>query len=87
MKKYSVLLAIFALVLASLACQTVMGGGNGFQTPEEHTRRERPPETVFKQAKYPVPLRRFAPVGERIGESKGHKTGKKLTGQCCQKAH
>ena len=27
MKKYSVLLAIIALVLASLACQTVMGGG------------------------------------------------------------
>jgi len=35
MKKYSVLLAIFALVLASLACQTVMGGGNSFQAPEE----------------------------------------------------
>ena len=28
MKKYSVLLAIIALVLASLACQTVMGGGD-----------------------------------------------------------
>jgi hypothetical protein len=35
MKKYSVLLAIVALVLASLACQTIMGGGdNGFDTPE-----------------------------------------------------
>ncbi len=28
MKKYSVLLAILALVLASLACQTVLGGGS-----------------------------------------------------------
>ena len=28
MKKYSILLAIVALVLASLACQTIMGGGN-----------------------------------------------------------
>jgi hypothetical protein len=34
MKKYSVLFAIFALVLASLACQTVMGGGNNFQAPD-----------------------------------------------------
>ena len=34
MKKYSVLFAMIALVLASLACQTVMGGGgNGFNTP------------------------------------------------------
>ena len=28
MKKYTVFLAIVALVLASLACQTIMGGGN-----------------------------------------------------------
>jgi hypothetical protein len=35
MKKYSVLLAIIALVLASLACQTVMGvGNNGFNVPD-----------------------------------------------------
>ena len=35
MKKYSVLFAIIALVLASLACQTIMGGGdNGFEAPE-----------------------------------------------------
>ena len=34
MKKYSVLLAILALVLASLACQTVMGGGDTLQPPE-----------------------------------------------------
>jgi len=35
MKKYSVLLALIALVLASLACQTVMGGGNNdFQIPD-----------------------------------------------------
>jgi hypothetical protein len=33
MKKYSVLLAIVALVLASLACQTIMGGGNDDFTP------------------------------------------------------
>ena len=34
MKKYSVLLAVIALVLASLACQTVTGGGNNFQVPD-----------------------------------------------------
>jgi hypothetical protein len=34
MKKYSVLVAIIALVMASLACQTVMGGGNNFQVPD-----------------------------------------------------
>ena len=34
MKKYSVYLAIFALVLASLACQTVMGGGDTFESPQ-----------------------------------------------------
>jgi hypothetical protein len=34
MKKYSVLLAILALALASLACQTIMGGGDTFQPPE-----------------------------------------------------
>ena len=34
MKKYSVLLAILALVLASLACQTVMGGGDNFEPPQ-----------------------------------------------------
>lgn len=28
MKKYSILLAITALIIASLACQTLMGGGN-----------------------------------------------------------
>ena len=34
MKKYNVLLAVIALVLASLACQTVMGGGKNFQAPD-----------------------------------------------------
>lgn len=35
MKKYSVLLAILALVLSSLACKTVMGGGgNDYQIPD-----------------------------------------------------
>ena len=34
MKKYSILLAVIALVLASLACQTVMGKGNNFQVPD-----------------------------------------------------
>jgi hypothetical protein len=29
MKKKSILLALVALLLASLACQTIMGGGNG----------------------------------------------------------
>jgi hypothetical protein len=34
MKKYSVLLAMIALVLSSLACQTIMGGGSdGYETP------------------------------------------------------
>ncbi len=34
MKKYSVLFAMIALVLASLACQTVMGGGDSFEAPD-----------------------------------------------------
>jgi hypothetical protein len=34
MKKYSVLSAILALVLASLACQTIMGGGKNFEPPQ-----------------------------------------------------
>ncbi len=34
MKKYSVYPAILALVLASLACQTVVGGGNGVDQVE-----------------------------------------------------
>ena len=33
MKRYSILLAMIVLVLASLACQTVMGGGSGFNPP------------------------------------------------------
>jgi hypothetical protein len=35
MKKYNILLAMIALVLSSLACQTIMGGGNdgGYETP------------------------------------------------------
>jgi hypothetical protein len=34
MKKYSILLALVALVLSSLACQTIMGGGNNdYETP------------------------------------------------------
>ncbi len=45
MKKYSVLLAIFALVLASLACQTVMGGGDNdydYEAPDVQTAPELP---------------------------------------------
>lgn len=34
MKKYSVYLAILALVLSSLACQTIMGGGKDFEPPQ-----------------------------------------------------
>jgi predicted small secreted protein len=34
MKKYTVLLAILTLVLASFACQTVMGGGKNLQAPD-----------------------------------------------------
>jgi hypothetical protein len=33
MKRYSILFAILALVLASLACQTLAGGGGGDNTP------------------------------------------------------
>lgn len=43
MKKYSVLLAIIALVLASLACQTVMGGGNNISVPNMPSLTEVPP--------------------------------------------
>lgn len=35
MKKYNALLAIIALVLASLACQTILGGGKGGVNPPE----------------------------------------------------
>jgi hypothetical protein len=35
MKKYSVLFAIIALILASLACQTVMGDRDNIQVPDE----------------------------------------------------
>ena len=35
MKKYSILLAVVFLVLASLACQTIMGGGNGGVNPPD----------------------------------------------------
>ena len=42
MKKYSVLFAIIALVLASLACQTVMGGSNNFQAPNVPSVTEAP---------------------------------------------
>ena len=34
MKKYSILLAMIALVLASLACQTLMGGGSVPNVPD-----------------------------------------------------
>ncbi len=34
MKKYSALLAVLVLVLASLACQTVMGGGSDIEQIE-----------------------------------------------------
>jgi hypothetical protein len=43
MKKYSILLAILALVLSSLACQTVMGGGNkDFNVPDMPNATEAP---------------------------------------------
>ncbi len=45
MKKYSVLLAIIALVLASLACQTVMGGGDNdydYEAPDAQNVPELP---------------------------------------------
>lgn len=36
MKKYGILFAVLALVLASLACQTVLGGGEDEGLPEIH---------------------------------------------------
>jgi hypothetical protein len=45
MKKHNVLLAIIALVLASLACQTVMGGGDNFEIPNVPSITEMPPQT------------------------------------------
>jgi hypothetical protein len=43
MKKHSILLAILALVLSSLACQTVMGGGNkDFDLPNAPDMTEAP---------------------------------------------
>jgi len=42
MKKYSALFAIIALVLASLACQTVMGGRDNFQVPDVPSMTEVP---------------------------------------------
>ena len=35
MKKFSIVLAIVALVLASLACQTITGGGGGGFNPPD----------------------------------------------------
>jgi hypothetical protein len=45
MKKYSVLFAIIALVLASLACQTVMGGRDNSEIPNVPSMTEMPPQT------------------------------------------
>jgi hypothetical protein len=45
MKKYSVLFAIITLVLASLACQTIMGGGNNISVPNMPSLTEIPPQT------------------------------------------
>ncbi len=54
MKKYSILLAIIALILASLACQTIMGGGDVPNVPnvpdvnnggDDTTAPTSPPET------------------------------------------
>jgi hypothetical protein len=43
MKRYGVLLAIIALVLASLACQTITGGGdNNFEVPDMPNATEAP---------------------------------------------
>ena len=51
MKKYSVLFAIIALVLASLACQTVMGGSNNFQAPNVPSVTEAP-QTAEKSPQF-----------------------------------
>ena len=60
MKKYSVLLAVVALVFASLACQTIMGGGNGSTVPSDSgTAPTAPPSTdggntTVGQSPFPV---------------------------------
>ena len=60
MKKYSVLLAVVALVFASLACQTIMGGGNGSNGPSDSgTAPTAPPatdggDTSVGQSPFPV---------------------------------
>ena|SRR5688572_27158305 len=45
MKKYSIFLAMVMLVLASLACQTIMGGGDGDVIEPGDTEASTPEET------------------------------------------
>ncbi len=51
MKKHSVLLAILALVLASLACQTVMGGGDNIL--KRHRFPNSPKQTEGMESRFP----------------------------------
>ena len=54
MKKYSAFLAIVALVVASLACQTVMGGGdNDYVVPDVPSMTE-PPQTGGDDGEVPT---------------------------------
>lgn len=54
MKKYSTFLAIAALVVASLACQTVMGGGdNDYEVPDVPNMTE-PPQTGGDDGEVPT---------------------------------
>jgi len=55
MKKYSVLFAVVALVLASLACQTVLGGGTNFEVPDIQPMPELPEEAEDSEVIPTVP--------------------------------
>jgi len=61
MKKCSILVSILALVLASLACQSVTGGGGGSPAPElppsggEVTEAPIQPEAPSVETEFPLP--------------------------------
>jgi hypothetical protein len=66
MKKYNILLAMIALVLSSLACQTIMGGGNdgGYETPVDSAPTSTSGEdsgdvTVGGDSEFPTPSDAF----------------------------
>lgn len=70
MKKYSILLALITLVLSSLACQTVMGGGNNdYDAAPTYDANAPTPEsndsgdvTLGGESSFPVPSDAFNTV-------------------------